>query len=482
MARILRQSTSVDVPIGAFVDQTDGVSPETTLTITQPDIRLKKNGGAWAQKNAAQTLTHEENGNYEVTLDATDTNTLGLLRLHVNESGALPVTEDFWVVTQNYWDSLFATDLLQVDLTQWLGVAPLALTSQFVQAQSVLFASAVTNSTLGADTGLKPILTGTAAGGAAGSITLDGSASSVNDFYKGARIYLTAGTGAGQSRICTAYNGTSKVATIEPNWITNPSAATTSYVLRDDASTLAIATGGIARSSLAFDTGLQSIRSNTAQAGSSTSITLDAGASATSAFYAGLWILITSGTGAGQVRMCNGYNGTSKVATVYPNWVTDPDSTSTFALLTSSAVNAVTTIGDGAIAASSFSAGAIDAAAIAAGAIDDDAVAADMDSYSGKIWIIKQSTTKDEYGVTFYKNGQPIETGITVPLIDYVKKLSDGTILINDASLTDQSNGDYYYGETTNKLVAGNAYMARVTATIDGATRFFKQQIGRDSV
>lgn len=120
--------------------------------------------------------------------------------------------------------------------------------------------------------------------------------------------------------------------------------------------------------------------------------------------------------------------------------------------------------------------------AFAANVIDDNSVAADMDSYSGKIWIIKQSTTKDEYGVAFYKNNQPIETGITVPLIDYIKKLSDGTILINDASLTDQSNGDYYYGETTNKLVAGNAYMARVTATIDGATRFFKQQIGRDSV
>src|SRR5687767_231594 len=99
--RILRQSTSVDVPIGPFVDETDGRTSETALTLTQPDIRLKKNAGAWAQKNAAQTLTHEENGNYEVTLDATDTNTLGLLRLHVNETGALPVWEDFLVVTAN---------------------------------------------------------------------------------------------------------------------------------------------------------------------------------------------------------------------------------------------------------------------------------------------------------------------------------------------------------------------------------------------
>lgn len=121
MARWLRQSTSVDVPIGPFLDSTDGVTAETALTITQPDIRLKKNAAAWAQKAAAQTLTHEENGYYEVTLDATDTDTLGLLRLAVNESGALPVWEDFLVVPANVWDSYFSTDLLQVDAQQWLG-------------------------------------------------------------------------------------------------------------------------------------------------------------------------------------------------------------------------------------------------------------------------------------------------------------------------------------------------------------------------
>lgn len=120
MARWLKQSTSVDVPIGPFVDPSDG-SAETGLTLTQPDIRLKKNGAAWAQKAAAQTLTHEENGFYEVTLDATDTNTLGLLRVAVAESGALIVTEDFLIVPANIYDSFFSTDLLQVDAREWLG-------------------------------------------------------------------------------------------------------------------------------------------------------------------------------------------------------------------------------------------------------------------------------------------------------------------------------------------------------------------------
>jgi hypothetical protein len=119
--RWLKQSTSVDLPIGPFLDNVDGFTEEAALTITQPDIRLKKNGGAWAQKAAAQTLTHEENGYYEVTLDATDTDTLGQLRLAVDESGALPVWEDFMVVPANVWDSLFGADLLQVDLTQVAG-------------------------------------------------------------------------------------------------------------------------------------------------------------------------------------------------------------------------------------------------------------------------------------------------------------------------------------------------------------------------
>jgi hypothetical protein len=112
--RWLKQSTSVDVPVGPFLDASDGVTAMTGLTITQPDIRLKKNNANWAQKNAAQTLSHEEGGFYEVTLDTTDTGTLGLLRLAINESGALPVWEDFMILPANVWDALFGADALQV--------------------------------------------------------------------------------------------------------------------------------------------------------------------------------------------------------------------------------------------------------------------------------------------------------------------------------------------------------------------------------
>ena len=119
MTQLLKQSTAATVKLGPFVDSTDGVTAETALTISQADIRLSKNGGAFAQTNNATGATHDENGYYGVPLDTTDTNTLGRLRVAVNESGALPVWQDFMVVNANVYDSLVGgSDNLQVDTVQ----------------------------------------------------------------------------------------------------------------------------------------------------------------------------------------------------------------------------------------------------------------------------------------------------------------------------------------------------------------------------
>jgi len=64
--------------------------------------------------------------------------------------------------------------------------------------------------------------TGTAQSGSSGSITLQSGATSIVDAFKRSFIYIISGTGAGQSREVTAYNGTTKVATVAPNWSVNP--------------------------------------------------------------------------------------------------------------------------------------------------------------------------------------------------------------------------------------------------------------------
>ena len=115
----LKQSTAVNVMLGPFVDSTDGVTTEESLTLAQADLQISKNGGAAAQKNNVTSATHIYGGNYSVPLDTTDTGTLGSLRLMCKKSGALPVVKDFMVLPANVYDSLYAgSDYLQVDAMQ----------------------------------------------------------------------------------------------------------------------------------------------------------------------------------------------------------------------------------------------------------------------------------------------------------------------------------------------------------------------------
>lgn len=230
------------------------------------------------------------------------------------------------------------------------------------------------------------IRTGTAQAGAAGTITLDAGASATTNQYVGKQIRTTGGTGPGQARRCTAYNGTTKVATVKPNWNTNPGVTTTfeidddSGYLEDAAITSAsFASGAIANAAIAanaiaatniatgaitnakFAAGaidaaaianaaidyatfaadaldmFRIRRRATAQAGAAGTITLDAGATATDNIYNGSLVYIYGGTGIGQTRLIRTYVGATKVATVYPNWQVNPDATSTFIVFGNSA-------------------------------------------------------------------------------------------------------------------------------------------------
>jgi hypothetical protein len=78
-----------------------------------------------------------------------------------------------------------------------------------------------------APTTLGVAATGTAQAGAAGSLTLASGASATDDIYKGVPLTTTGGTGSGQTRIITGYNGTTKIATVSPNWTVTPNGTTT---------------------------------------------------------------------------------------------------------------------------------------------------------------------------------------------------------------------------------------------------------------
>lgn len=125
MTIYLKQSTAgQEIPLGHFLDSTDGDTEETGLTIANTDIKLWKFGAtALANKNSGGA-THISNGIYYAVLDATDTNTLGSLVVFVHVAGALAVKVECVVLAANVYDSLIAgSDLLDVNTSQLGGTS-----------------------------------------------------------------------------------------------------------------------------------------------------------------------------------------------------------------------------------------------------------------------------------------------------------------------------------------------------------------------
>jgi hypothetical protein len=66
------------------------------------------------------------------------------------------------------------------------------------------------------------MFTGTAQSGTTNSITLATTETTVNGYYAGSSISIVSGTGSGQTRTITSYNGSTKGAGVTPDWTTTP--------------------------------------------------------------------------------------------------------------------------------------------------------------------------------------------------------------------------------------------------------------------
>jgi len=115
----LKQSTaSQEITLGVFVDETDGFTAETGLTIANTDIKLWKMGATTLASKNLGGATHISGGIYYATLDDTDTNTLGAMIIYCHVAGARPVVLVCEVLTANVYDSLIpGTDTLDVNVT-----------------------------------------------------------------------------------------------------------------------------------------------------------------------------------------------------------------------------------------------------------------------------------------------------------------------------------------------------------------------------
>jgi hypothetical protein len=164
-------------------------------------------------------------------------------------------------------------------------------------------------------------LSGTAKGGSKKTITLaDETASKVED-PTGMWINIIGGTGKKQGRKIKSYNKTTKEATVEPDWSTQPD-NTSGYKL----CLFQLLENGVDQS------GLEGLarKIDTADPHVTTTIKFASDASDVSDYYKDMNIAIVEGTGKDQARQITAYDGQKKVATVDIAWTTNPDDTSQY--------------------------------------------------------------------------------------------------------------------------------------------------------
>ena len=171
--------------------------------------------------------------------------------------------------------------------------------------------------------------------------------SATDNTYIGCYIRITGGTGSGQIARVIAYDSATTTATITPDWTTAPD-NTSVYRLY----------------------GISGISAGAARG----SITLDASAGGNGPAYVGAYVRITNGTGIGQHRKITGYDSTTKVATVTPDWGARPVVGSTYVIF-----------GEG---------GAATAAASGTITLSVDALQASVDNFYNTMMVeITQSST-----------------------------------------------------------------------------------------
>ena len=168
---------------------------------------------------------------------------------------------------------------------------------------------------------------GVVTGVASSTLTLRTGASATNNYYNGATLEIARGPGAGQTRSIIAYVGSSKIATIDRAWVTNPDTSSVYQI------TAAIAPKLTADIRVAAD--IEAISSDTTAADnlealheglvlgtisdlspSTTAFTGDSALNATNDYYNKALLTFRAGPNSGITRKITAYVGSSKTFTL----------------------------------------------------------------------------------------------------------------------------------------------------------------------
>lgn len=258
MAERIPQSTTIRIPLQAYLTS-DHVTPATGKTIA---ITISKNGAAYANPSAGATNAVEiGSGSYYVDISTTDTGTLGPLFVLGTSSGVDAIVTIYNIVnavTGGFTGNVVQSGTAQAGSTNTITLASSASATNGLYDPALVRITGGTGAGQGrliidyngtskvavvdrdwrtapdstsvydiiAATNLFSTNEGLAQAGAASTITLNASASSVDNTYNGQTVVLRTGTGQDQSRTITSYVGSTKIATVDTAWATNPTSAT----------------------------------------------------------------------------------------------------------------------------------------------------------------------------------------------------------------------------------------------------------------
>jgi hypothetical protein len=258
---IARQSTATIVTVGPVLDA-DGVAVTGGVV---GDFKISKNGAAPAALNGSATATHRHTGFYSLSLTASDLGTVGGNEITIDDTvNSMPMKE-IQVVEEAIYDAYYAasaTGLMPANVTQWLGQAVAAVTTNGVPEVDVTFIAgaavsastaqlgvnvvnfggsagtfssgrpevnashisgdstaadnleAAFDATVGAHEPFGIVDRGTAQSVGASSIVLRSAAAFVDDALNGATVVITNGTQVASRAIITDYVGATDTATI----------------------------------------------------------------------------------------------------------------------------------------------------------------------------------------------------------------------------------------------------------------------------
>lgn len=198
-------------------------------------------------------------------------NAVLLAKIETTEgTDAVPVVADNSILVSDLTiEPLAGSELDLAYIRPYFGISPSIRTANYLTASfTVDFAGTATAGTAPpwgplvrgcamAQTLTAAAITGAAQAGATSTITLAAGASATDNLYVGMTIsYTTGGTDFGTPRTIIAYNGTTKVATVNKAWDTNPGASS-GYSIGANAMYLPVSTGF---ESLSFRYNLSGVR------------------------------------------------------------------------------------------------------------------------------------------------------------------------------------------------------------------------------